>query len=60
MKPWVACFGGAVSLKSAPLDGAEDPAVERELGMNTHRLFSSGSIGWHQAVISFIVGAVLA
>lgn len=54
MKAQVLCFDSVASLHSTPLGGGEDQAVE-ELGKNTHRLFSSGSIGWHQAVISFIV-----
>lgn len=35
----VPCFGSAASLNSAPLDGAEDPAVAGELGINTHAIF---------------------
>ena len=38
----------------APLDGAEDPTVAGELGISRPKPFSAGSIGWHQAVVSFI------
>lgn len=47
-------MGSAASLKRVPLDGAEDPTVEGELGINTFKPLSSGSIGGHQAVVSFI------
>lgn len=35
----VPCVGSAATLNSAPLDGAEDPAVAVELGINTQSYF---------------------